>query len=769
MMYLFMTALIIFSLLPMSANANVVAFASCQGIKLGQQINWDGAPMSTGQIGKLSILKDTSLYHFVDGNPIQEKLLPHGNTYRIYTFKKDYLGVGGGYYVKRDDLISYKTPSKQKLQDLACSNGTSKGDEDQGNGVPTTPTIPAVQPKDLGPQVFNLSTMASKAGMDQNGNAYLYVILHGTPASLAVVDLNTNLVRGVYPLQNSTSAWALDVDRDGILWVGGTTRGELYSYNPNTDQLKDFGDMMENQSDTSIQDLTVNDQYVYGSTAYGANVFVFNKKTEKKERTLSTVVGKSYAKSLVVDPNNQYLYVSSGPTEDLLIWDLNNNFKVTLPTENYASESYVEKMKLIDNYLAVKFYPSHKGNIYSFSTGAFLNEFDVDSRGFSPKDEQTNEFYYTYQGNFYGYDLNNGTSRNTNASLPGKANALSLDFINLKEDPSQTILTGLIDNNGTYYLYNPVTNQLKIKKASFPSQPVNLYSIFSDPDKKYIYVNGYMTGGLTQYDTVKKKSIQLSGINQLESAIFVNGKIYAGGYPRARLLEVSPNEPWNQTSVKELISLDKLGQERIPALTSYNNHIFAGTYPQTSTKGGLLLDYDLTTNQYKANEDYIPNQSIITLLPDDTKIYGGSSIHANYQKANDGAKFFRFDPQNPSEKELIPLPIVNASLVMSLIKGPDGNIWGAADGTIFSYDPVNNSFRTVKMLNGISGRFGNAKLLVGKDGFIYGTIEGRLFKLNPADMSYKNLLESGAYNVEQDAQGNLYYKNLANFYMYPVK
>lgn len=119
--------------------------------------------------------------------------------------------------------------------------------------------------------------MAAKAGMDANGNAYLYVILHGTPTSLAVVDLNTNDILGVYPLTDSTSAWGLDIDKEGTLWVAGTNSGTIYSYNPNTRKLNNHGRVLVNSNDTSIQDIVVNDQFVYGVTAYGANVFKYNK------------------------------------------------------------------------------------------------------------------------------------------------------------------------------------------------------------------------------------------------------------------------------------------------------------------------------------------------------------------------------------------------------------------------------------------------------------------------------------------------------------
>lgn len=732
---------------------------ACKGIVPGQKIKWEDSYLRPGQIGKVYILKDTLLYKASGSRLTASKTLKKGSVYRIYNFKTGLLGVGGGYYVKRDNNIAYKTPSKQKLQAVACASGTA-------------PVIPLhnKKPVNLGPQVFNQSTIAAKAGMDSQGNSYLYVILHGTPTSLAVIDLNSNAVIGVYNLVDSTSAWALDIDQTGTLWVAGTNSGTLYSFNPAFKKLFNHGNVLSSTNDTSIQDIHVNDRYVYGVTAYGANVFKYNKQSQKREFILPTQKYKQYAKSVAVDKANKYLYVSSGAKAELVKWDLENNKKVSILPDQYRNETYVEKMKLVDDrYLFLKLYPSKKAGVYDLVKGSLIKEFSSSSRGFSSKLEQTNEIYYSYESKLYAYDVESGTTRNTNALLPKDTEALSLDFVQLKNEPNTKQLVGLVDNKGSYFLFNPDTNEMTLKQFAVPAQPVNLHLLFESPDRKQLYVNGYMSGGLTQFDTEEKKGIQLNGISQLESATFVNGRMYISAYPKARLTEITnPELPWEQRTTKILVRLKDFGQERIPALTSINNHLYAGTYPQYTSQGGVLLDYNLTTSTYEVYEDYIHNQSIISLLPYDGFVYGGTSIHANYQKAQDGAKFFRFNPSKPGQKELISLPL-KATMVMSLIKGPDSNIWGAADGTIFSYNPSTKKFRTVKMLNAISGRYGNARLLVGKDGYIYGTLEEHFFKMDPKTMNYAFIQKSGAKEIAQDYAGNIYFRYLSNLYMYPIK
>lgn len=626
------------------------------------------------------------------------------------------------------------------------------------------------KPIDLGPQVYNQSAIAAKAGMDSKGNAYLYTILHGTPTSLAVVDLNTNKVVKVCQLPDSTSSTALDIAPDGTVWIGGTNSGTLYSYDPDSKEMVNHGHVLEGTGDTSIQDIFINKDYIYGVTAYGANLFRFNINTKKREYILPTEKQKQYAKSVVVNDENNYLFVSTGSTAELLKWNIEDNSKEAILSDKFKSETYIEKMKLIDNqYLFTKFYPSKTAAVYDINTNKIINEFNSSSWTFSDKNPQTNEIYYSYNEVIYAYNTGSGTTRNTHTYLPENTEALSLDIISLKKDPEKNIVVGLIDNDGRYFLFDPISNEIEIKQFAIPPQPVNLHRIFSDPgNKDFLYINGYMSGGLTKYDTRKKTGVQLNELSQLESAHFLNGKLYLGAYPKARLTVINnPKDNWDKQEPKEIVRLKSYGQERIPALTSYNDHLFAGTYPQYTSSGGVLLDYDTVTDTYKVYENYINNHSIISLHPHGDYIYGGTSVHANYQKATDGAKFFRFKPSNPEEKEIIDLPL-KASLVMSLITGPDKNIWGAANGTIFSYNPETEQFKTVKILDAISGRYNNAKMLVGKDGFIYGTIESKLFKIDPNTMEYEILIENNAREIGQDSEGNLYFIHLSRLYIYPL-
>jgi uncharacterized protein YkwD len=93
---------------------------NCAAYTGNEKVWWDGLELKPGQIGRLTVLKKTSLVKFNGSTPVVVRTLNPGEFYRIYAFKPGYLSVGGGYYVKRDANVKYETPSKTKLAMVAC-------------------------------------------------------------------------------------------------------------------------------------------------------------------------------------------------------------------------------------------------------------------------------------------------------------------------------------------------------------------------------------------------------------------------------------------------------------------------------------------------------------------------------------------------------------------------------------------------------------------------------------------------------------------------
>lgn len=622
----------------------------------------------------------------------------------------------------------------------------------------------------LGPQVFQTSALTAATGSDEAGNSYMYFVMHGTPSALAVVDLNTNELKNTYTLSNSTSAWGLDVDKDGTVWVGGTTDGNVYSYNPNTGEFRDHGDKLTLPKDTAIQDIDAVDGVVYGSTAYGGSVFKYDSHLDELVNFGQVSYKKEFAKSLAYDKEKDVLYVGVGSKADLVKFDLKTKQKTNFLPDDYKNDKYVRDIRLIGNELFARMDPSNRLVVFDKETLEKIDEIELNSRTISLKSPMEDVIYYSKHNSLYKYDLTTKEQVSLDIPLLKGTELLTLDFVELNDPnyPGYT-LVGLIDNDGNVLKYNLETGFNEITKFELPPQPVTLYTMIHDEKRENIFINGYMSGGLAIYNTKTHQSILHQDISQIESMTIMGDKLYLGAYPKSRVLELDLSQPWSATNPREIMRLGDYGQERSTAITAVKelNKVFVGTYPETSMGGGALAIYDLKENKQEVYENYIYNQSLVSFLSHGEYIYGGTSIHANYQINDRGARFFRFKPDSPEEQEYIHLPL-QASMITSLIADEEGTIWAMADGTLVSYNPKTNEIRTKQILELISGRFRNAKIIEGIDGNIYGTVEGKLFKADPKTMEVKILQEEGAYEIAQDSEGNLYFRNQADLWKYTL-
>ncbi|WP_316570723.1 CAP domain-containing protein [Neobacillus sp. YIM B06451] len=84
------------------------------------KVYWNGSHLKPGQLGRLTVLKNTPLYKLEGTKKTFSRILKAGERYNIYTFKTGALGLGGGYYVDRDERVKYETPSKEKLAQANC-------------------------------------------------------------------------------------------------------------------------------------------------------------------------------------------------------------------------------------------------------------------------------------------------------------------------------------------------------------------------------------------------------------------------------------------------------------------------------------------------------------------------------------------------------------------------------------------------------------------------------------------------------------------------
>lgn len=615
----------------------------------------------------------------------------------------------------------------------------------------------------IGPQVSQATALTSAYGSLTDGTDYMYVLQHGTPSALTVINIANGETVGTFILEQSTSAWGIDVDKNGMVWIGGTSSGHFYKYDPYKKELKDIGNQLKHSKDTAILDLHIGKGRVYASTAYNGTIFSYSPETEEYMDYGQFLAGKEFAKSIFVDEESGSIFAGVGSKAELIKYHIRTKIRQRFLPAKYANEKYISDIVVVDNYLYARLDPSKKTLVFNKNSLKLVDELDVTSKTISTKSRTTGELYYTNQGMLYSY--NPETLKETKLELPelGKE-VISTDIVDL--DSGET-LVGLLSNSGDYFTYNLESGQLNIKQVNLSELPVTLYTMQANLSKEKILINGYMSGGIGVYNTLTGQSSMIKNVSQVESMAYLNNKLYLGAYPKARLLELDISDDLDNSKINELYRYSSLGQERPTALLGVEaeNKLVIGTYPETSTGGGVLSIYDPVTGKFNHFPNYIPDQSIISLQESGNMIYGGTTVYANHKRSSAGATLFRFSLVNPKQKEIIPTPF-KASMINSLTPWGEKYLLGMADGTIFKYNLETEEFQQIQITPLISGRFKNSTLLFGKDNLLYGTVEGILFKMVPDTMEVTVLKEEGAYDLAIDLNGVVYFRNQAEMWKY---
>lgn len=747
-----------------------------------------------------------------------------------YNLKKVYLPIIAamiatptGNIVSAEELS--KTEEQINTEEVVEVDNSEEWLEDVVEIEPVEEVVVEEGYENLGPLIYKSSAISSKIAANNEGDYFIYYIMHGSPAALVVVDYETKEIVHTFTLEDSKSAWGLDVDENGKLWIGGSVASVLYSYDPNTEEFEKHGSIFSNKSDTSIQDLIVSGNKVYAGSAYGGSLVAYDTETKEIEEFGQIRKRKEFVKAIVADEETGEIFVSIGSSMDLLVKKPKaKNFTSFLPSK-YMSEKYAQNLVLTDDFIVARLYPSNVAVVFNRKTLKIVDEFELNSKTVSTLSPDEKSLYYTKAQQLMKYDFETKVHTELGLYLPKGTEAINLDFI-LKETedegetedkviteeqsnvspsidksiPTSTgpaikkpiteesniekpveevpieegskgwILSGMVDNLGQLFEYNPQTSEIKYLQFELPEQPVELYTLASSSDGTKIFANGYMSGGLGVYDVATGNKELYRNISQIETMFDINNKLYIGAYPLARVLIYDRSKPWDTANPKEVIRMNQYGQERTTAVTPYNGgkEIIFGTLPDASVGGGALAFYDTVTEEFDIHENFIYNQSIVSLVSRGTEVYGGTSIHANQQVNPRGARLFYFNRSNPDYKKYIQLPF-DSSMITSLIVDSNNKIWGMADGKLFVYTDEFTEIKYVELLPLISGRFRNAQIVDSNDGYIYGSVEGKLFKVAKDKLEVEWLKDKGVYGLEKDMNGNLYYYDGSNLWKYTIE
>ncbi|WP_313892947.1 hypothetical protein [Psychrobacillus sp.] len=110
----------VFKVLMLLAFALGCTSFSLEHADASTKVMWGKTELKLGQIGKVTILANTSLVKLgSDGSLSTVRSLKKGEEFRVYSYKNNHgglYGVGGGSFVQKNGAkVKYETPSKSKL------------------------------------------------------------------------------------------------------------------------------------------------------------------------------------------------------------------------------------------------------------------------------------------------------------------------------------------------------------------------------------------------------------------------------------------------------------------------------------------------------------------------------------------------------------------------------------------------------------------------------------------------------------------------------
>ncbi|MGV9359517.1 hypothetical protein [Amycolatopsis sp. NPDC003731] len=637
---------------------------------------------------------------------------------------------------------------------------------------------------DLGVQ---LESSVPNATTFAGGKAYaVYTGTADSNPQLAVIDVATEKVTSKLTFPDTADTptvggWAATTATDGSVYLGTYPNSKLYRHVPGTSTLTDLGRAESGYS--FIWDLEAGaNGKVYGGTYNNGRYFKYDNGTFTTIGATPVVAGAEYVRSVAHDPAANATYLGTGTNAALVRYDNVTGRTDSLLPAQYAHNSMVGGLTWtggrlfawLDRTLLVLQVVKNADGSYRSVVDATITDTDLHH---SPAAD--GKVWFVKDGLLQSYDI---------ATKAVQATAVRPDLDVTGYSWENGTLAGLgAGPDGTrIFKYSPATGASSTRLVTgTPVLPAAINALGTGPDGK-IYTGGYLTGGTGVYDPLHGDADDnhpdtktRTGLNQTDSLLAHDGKLYIGVYPSARLYSYEPGGAWPpKLQYTGGAAGDKAAdcragegpppQDRPYALAGApDGTIYMGTVPKYGKRSGALNIWkDGTPGRAIC---VVPDQAVVSLAYAGGKVFGGTStrgaLGVNPVFAPDAsAEVFAYDPANGAVTRF-PLPSTRAVTALTEV---DGQVWGLAGGTLLTFDPASPSaMRTQRLFPDpdydakptMAWRDG-VLLTVPKDpDHVYGTQGDRIFKIDKATKAVTVLLTKiGLEDLTADAFGDLYYK-----------
>jgi hypothetical protein len=621
----------------------------------------------------------------------------------------------------------------------------------------------------LGPQLGASMIQGSIFLKDRKGRELVYTVVRGEPAHLLGYEVATGKLLLDHPLEGADGAWDLAVSTDGTLYIPGAS-GFLFRHKPGTQIVENLGQALPGQ--TYVWNLTAGKNgEVFGATYPGCRVFRYHPKHGFSDAGKGPLVeGENYVRSLAYHAKSGLLYAGVGSHAHLIELNPADGEKRELLPKKYQEKEFVYGLELVpgkngEDRLLALLTAGNTTLVYNLRTRQFEQEIAGMDMKAVLTDSKTQTVFYTADKKLMKFDASKPIAAAKQlADDIGTGNAFAFG----KRNKVYVLTSG-----ANLVKYDLATGAVEKLKLQIPSQPIPINALLYGPDEK-IWMGGYLAGGHATYDPRTGINTKYTGLDQTEGMTVSGSKIFFGIYPKGRFYMYDIKLQWNVALKNPELIGEAEGQSRAFAVLKVNTtdeqKIIFGTVPEYGKLGGALVVYNETNKAFDVFDQPVEKQSVVSLVQAGNVIIAGTSISGGLgvKPETKEAKLFGWNiAKNQKQFELT--PVAGAAAITCLINGPDGHIWGVADGTLFIFDAIKREVLSTHKLYDYppfsSHIWRSAAMVVHPSGMVYGTGNNHLFKIDPKT-KVVTLLNNNASLLAMDKEGTIYFRRSVELWSY---
>lgn len=635
-------------------------------------------------------------------------------------------------------------------------------------------------PEDMGVAASQAVATSAVFGM-YDGRSYAYSTANG--GMFNAIDVDTNRLVYSQQLGDVTQVWTHAVAPDGTVYISGLGSGnvgELWVYDPAAQKAERAGVLLEGHQAWSST--TDPDGNLYVGTFQEGNAHVVKYEAATGQITdLGKVDGtdnSGYVRSLAY--HGGALYMGMGVMAKVMRMDLATR-EVTDITGNapaligkpQAQLKFAYDMAVAGNYLLVRMDADYEDALlfYDLTTGQWADKVlkkpaeqgSYGAWGFTQLAVDGDDVYVIYNRKLLRIDLATLDAFDTGIAY---ASALRGAWMQEK-DGARFLLT--VSRAGEICWFDLAAGTVTKKDSAMMAAPLQLHNLGLGNNGR-LYMTTYPGGPKgSEFDPVAG-TFRMYNQGQAEGIAAGEGSTqYFGLYPGAVIQKMDTDTG----ALTSLFSLKETYQQDRPYIMTFaEGKLFVGTIPDYQKLGGALAVYDPSTDTFSAWRNVVQDQSIVGLAVRDGLLYGSTTIRGglDIEPTATQPKLFIWDiaaGQKLAELTL-DIPGLSAPMISGLTFDSEGNLWGAADGVLFTFDTATRTVSHYENLYpGTQGRgmWRPVHILFGDDGLLYTDIAGKLTVVDPATEHWDHVtLSTGGGEVDfiqlafdADGNQNIYY------------